>query len=158
MRPRAATRRLWRLARQAASFARVSSSPLCSPLRVSLVTCALLLGASALAQDAPPKRIPGGQSIEIRGEVVELGCYLRDGARGEGHRACAMACLKSGGQLAIVQDDTGQLFPFAGATPASDPSAAARQHVAAHVVVRGQLFERNGGRVVVVEELTRLNP
>lgn len=122
-----------------------------------LLASVLLVAAPVLAQDAPPKRIPGGQSIEIRGEVVELGCYLRDGARGEGHRACAMACLKNGGQLGIVQDDTGVLFPLAGPTPASDPNAAARQHVAAHVFVRGQLFERNGARVVVVEELTRLN-
>lgn len=127
--------------------------------RLRLLTGAVLLLAvsAAIAQDAP-KAIPGGQSVELRGEVVELGCYLRDGARGEGHRACAMACLKNGGQLGLVQDDTGALYPFAGPTPASDPSAAARQHVAAHVVVRGQLFERNGGRVLVVEELTRLGP
>lgn len=126
-------------------------------LRVLAITCALLAAGRATAQDAP-KHIPGGTSVEIRGEVVELGCYLRDGARGEGHRACAMACIKNGGQLALVQDETGTLYPFAGATPASDPNAAARQHVAAHVVVRGQVFERNGGRVLVVEELTRLGP
>jgi hypothetical protein len=125
--------------------------------RVLAIVVALLAGSVAAAQDAP-KRIPGGESVELRGEVVELGCYLRDGARGEGHRACAMACLKNGGQLALVQDETGTLYPFAGATPASDPNAAARQHVAAHVVVRGQVFERNGGRVLVVEELTRLGP
>ena len=118
---------------------------------------ALVVAGLALAQD-PPKHIPGGVSVEIRGEVVELGCYLRDGARGEGHRACAMASLKNGGQPAIVQDQTGTLYPLAGATPASDPSPAARQHVAAHVLVRGQLFERNGGRALVVEELTRLGP
>jgi len=118
---------------------------------------ALVVAGVALAQDSP-RRIPGGVSVEIRGEVVELGCYLRDGARGEGHRACAMACLKNGGQPAIVQDETGALFSLAGATPASDPSPAARQHIAAHVLVRGQLFERNGGRALVVEELTRLGP
>lgn len=124
----------------------------------ALVTAAILLVAPfADAQDAP-KRIPGGTSVEIRGEVVELGCYLRDGSRGEGHRTCALACLKNGGQLAIVQDETGTLYPLAGATPASDPSAAARQHVAARVFVRGQLFERNGGRALVVESLERLSP
>lgn len=122
-----------------------------------MTACTLLCAVAVAAQDAP-KRIPGGESVELRGEVVELGCYLRDGARGEGHRACAMACVKNGGQLALVQDETGNLYPFAGPTPASDPNAAARQHVAAHVFVRGQVFERNGGRVLVVEEMTRLNP
>jgi len=125
----------------------------------AVVAAGLLLVAAALAAaDEPPKHIPGGQVVEIRGEVVELGCYLRDGSRGEGHRACAQLCLKNGGQLAIVEDDTGTLYPLAGSTPASDPSAAARQHVAAHVAVRGQVFERSGSRVLVVEELTRLGP
>lgn len=127
-----------------------------SRARALAIACTLLCAVGATAQDAPPKHIPGGESVELRGEVVELGCYLRDGSRGEGHRACAMACVKNGGQLALVQDETGTLYPFAGATPASDPNAAARQHVAAHVVVRGQVFERNGGRVLVVEEMTRL--
>lgn len=123
-----------------------------------LLAAALLAVASLAAADEPPKHIPGGRDVEIRGEVVELGCYLRDGSRGEGHRACAQTCLKNGGQLGIVADDTGELYPLAGSTPASDPSAAARQHVAAHVAVRGELFERAGSRVLVVEELNRLGP
>ncbi len=125
----------------------------------SLSLLAVLLAAGlALSQGTKPIRLPGGRAIEVRGEVVETGCYLRDGARGEGHRACAVQCLKNGGQLSIVEDDTGELYPLAGATPASDPSAAAREHVAAHVLARGLLFERAGSRVLVVAELVRLGP
>jgi hypothetical protein len=127
--------------------------------RLASAGAALLLLVTALrvAADEPPKGIPGGQLVEIHGEVVELSCYLRDGSRGEGHRACAQVCLKNGGQLAIVEDDSGALYPLAGSTPASDPSASARQLVAAHVVVHGQVFERAGSRVLVVEEINRLN-
>ena len=128
-----------------------------SRVRAFAIACTLLWSWSAVAQDAP-KQIPGGELVELRGEVVELGCYLRDGSRGEGHRACAIACVNNGGHLALVQDETGALYPFAGATPASNPNAAARQYVAAHVVVRGQVFERNGGRVLVAEGITRLGP
>jgi hypothetical protein len=125
--------------------------------RLAQIALALLL-ATARRAAAEPKEIPGGRLIEVRGEVVETSCYLRDGSRGEGHRACALVCLKNGGQLGIVEDDTGTLFPLAGSTPASDPSAAAREHIAAHVVARGQVFERAGSRVLVVHELTRLSP
>lgn len=111
-----------------------------------------------LARAQEPRGLSGGLPVEIRGEVVETSCFLRDGSRGEGHRACALVCLKNGGQLGIVEDETGTLYPLAGATPASDGSAPAREHVAAHVVVRGQVFERAGSRVLVVEELARLSP
>jgi hypothetical protein len=126
--------------------------------RRGLVVAAALAATIALAGAQEPQPIPGGRAVEVRGEVVETSCYLRDGSRGEGHRACALVCLKNGGQLGIVEDGTGALYPLAGATPASDGSAPARQHVAAHVVVRGQVFERAGSRVLVVEELTRLGP
>jgi len=131
-------------------------------LPVLSLACALALaayaGGSALSQPDAPQLLPGARVVEIRGEVVETSCYLRDGSRGEGHRACALTCSKNGGQLAIVEDDTGTLYPLAGATPASDPSAAAREHIAAHVHVRGQLFDRAGLRVLVVDELSRLGP
>ncbi|HEY8517773.1 MAG TPA: hypothetical protein VIS07_19870 [Candidatus Binatia bacterium] len=125
---------------------------------VLAVAPALAWLAHATTQPSEPKQIPGGRLVEIRGEVVETSCYLREGVRGEGHRACALVCLKNGGQLGIVEDDTGDLYPLAGSTPMSDPSAAAREHVAAHVVARGQVFERAGSRVLVVHELTRLGP
>jgi hypothetical protein len=128
-----------------------------APLPLALVALAAL-GGPALPEPDAPRRLAGGRTVEVRGEVVETSCYLRDGSRGEGHRACALTCLKNGGQLGIVEDDTGALYPLAGATPASDPSAAAREHIAAHVRVVGQLFERAGSRVLVVEELSRLGP
>ncbi len=94
--------------------------------------------------------------IELRGEVVDLDCYLRDGSRGEGHRACALNCLRNGGTLAIVEDESGTLYPLAGATPASDPNAAVRDLIAQHVLVSGKLYERARSRVLVVLRAERI--
>jgi hypothetical protein len=113
--------------------------------------------AAGTREETPKLPISPSRSVEIRGEVVEASCYLREGKRGESHRACALRCLANGGQLAIVEDDTGTLYPLAGNTPASDPNAMARTHVANHVVVAGQLFERAGGRVLVIEQIQRLD-
>ncbi len=116
----------------------------------------MLLASVAAAQEEP-RVVRPGHEVEIRGEVVEVGCYLRDGSRGEGHKACALTCLKNGGQLGIVEDGTGVLYPLAGAQPATDPSAAVREQIAAHVGVRGRLYERAGSRVLVVEAVERLD-
>ncbi|MBU6283099.1 hypothetical protein KGQ64_12730 [bacterium] len=98
-----------------------------------------------------------GASVEIRGEVVDLDCYLRDGSRGAGHKSCATACVAHGGSLAILEDDSGRLFPLAGDKVASDPSKPVRELVARHVLVRGRLWERNRGRVLVVDQVEALD-
>lgn len=113
------------------------------------------LGSSARAED-PPRGVRPGRDVRIRGEVVEVGCYLRDGSRGEAHKPCALTCLKNGGQLGVVEDDTGVLFPLAGAAPATDPSAALREHIAEHVEVRGRVYERAGSRVLIAKDVQRL--
>ena len=46
-------------------------------------------GNDQVAQ-APP------QTATVRGEVIELECYLASGARGPGHAACARKCIEAG--------------------------------------------------------------
>lgn len=132
-------------------------------LLATVVLAATWLAANrdALAARRAPRKAAAarvtGASVEIRGEVVDLDCYLRDGSRGESHRACATACVAHGGSLAILEDDTGRLFPLAGDKVASDPNAPVRELVARHVLVGGRLWERNRGRVLVVDRVEPLD-
>lgn len=116
--------------------------------------------ASAAPRTAPRRekaaRVNGAR-VEIRGEVVDLDCYLRDGSRGAGHRSCATACVAHGGSLAILEDDSGRLFPLAGDKVASDPNAPVRGLVARHVLVRGRVWERNRGRILVIDQVEPLD-
>ena len=123
-------------------------------VRVGLL--ALLLGVTPLVADGQPRGVRPGRLADLQGEIVEVGCYLRDGHRGEAHKGCALACLQNGGQLGLLEDDTGVLYPLAGAHPASDPSAAARELIASRVTARGRVHERAGSRVLVIEEIEAL--
>jgi hypothetical protein len=62
-----------------------------------LVLSALLIGGSgiAVALDAWT-----GQ-----GEIVEIGCYKKQQAKGEGHAACAKKCLGGGAEMGLLQED-----------------------------------------------------
>ena len=120
------------------------------PLHIAVASLAVCATVGWSQED--PRGVRPGHAVEIRGEVVGIGCYLRDGSRGESHKACALTCLKNGGQLGIVEDGTGVLYPLAGAQPATDPSAGLREQIAAHVAVRGRLYERAGSRVLVLEQ------
>ena len=128
-----------------------------------------LLAAAVLCAATPAAAVPRGAdrtkaatrvtgaSVEIRGEVVDLDCYLRDGSRGAGHRGCATACVAHGGSLAILEDDGGRLYPLAGDKVASDPDKPVRELIARHVRVRGRLWERNRGRILVIDEVEALD-
>jgi hypothetical protein len=62
-----------------------------------LVLGVLLLGASGIAVAL--------DQWTGQGEVVELGCYKKQQAKGEGHAACAKKCLGGGGEMALLQAD-----------------------------------------------------
>ena len=49
------------------------------------------------------------KAVTIKGEVVDIACYLAQGARGPEHVACATACAKAGGALGILAPD-GKLY------------------------------------------------
>lgn len=121
-----------------------------------LVLCLVLASGATAAERQRPLPVSPSREVTLEGEVVDFECYLRDGSRGERHRSCALTCRKNGGSLAIVEDRTGDLYPVAGNTAASDPGAAVAEFIGTRVAVRGQLYERAGARILVVEHAERL--
>lgn len=98
-----------------------------------------------------------GKAREVIGEVVEIGCFLRRGARGQGHRACALSCSRRGAPLGIVEDKTDLLYLAALEAPATDTRTLLEDHLAARVRIQGRVHERAGTRVLLIEELERLS-
>jgi hypothetical protein len=127
------------------------------PLLCEALLLSLAFTSAATGTDRQrPLPVSPSHEVTLDGEVVDFECYLRDGSRGERHKNCALTCRKNGGSLAIVQDQTGDLYPVAGNTAASDPGAAIAEFIGTRVAVRGQLYERAGARILVVEHAERL--
>ncbi len=124
----------------------------------SAVTAAATPAAPSSGMDAAARVTEQGREREVIGEVVELGCYLREGARGLGHRPCALTCSRAGAPLGIVEDGTDELYPAALRGPASDVRTLLEDHLAARVRTSGRVYERAGGRLFVIEHLERLSP
>lgn len=70
----------------------------------------------------------------IVGELVDSKCYLAMGARGEGHRACAVKCAKMGIPVAIA-DAKGNTYTIA------LPAPALAQYQGLQARVTGKVFE-----------------
>ncbi|HXI02606.1 MAG TPA: hypothetical protein VNI57_05460 [Candidatus Saccharimonadales bacterium] len=41
----------------------------------------------------------------VKGEILDMACYLGHGAKGADHAGCALKCLKSGQPMGLLADD-----------------------------------------------------
>jgi len=110
-------------------------------------------GQQASAPSGAPA--PDGKAT-VTGEIVDATCYLKKGAAGLGpeHRDCALRCIKEGKPPFIRDEATGQLY--LAALPSSTPEEKEQwlAQVGKRVRVTGTVRERDGLRLIEVEELT----
>lgn len=87
----------------------------------------------------------------VTGEVVDLACYLGEGAMGPGHRECAEKCIRSGLPVGIKTAD--RLYVAMGSEhgPANETLAplAAKQ-----VIAEGVVSERDGVHLIAIKKVS----
>jgi hypothetical protein len=119
-------------------------------LKTSMAT--LALGASlalpALILGAEEK--PAAQTRTIKGEVVDLMCYLDHGAKGEKHKGCAKKCIGNGGPVGLLTADD-QLYLVIGDHQPMNKELADK--AAQTVTLKGKVVERNGMKMIENAEL-----
>jgi len=105
----------------------------------------------APAADPPHDRV-------LRGEVVETGCFVIGGRKGETHRQCALACAHAGESLGVLDDQTKMLFVVVQDLTTGPQPNPLLAYVAQKVEVRGTTIERGGINGVVVRQVKSLSP
>lgn len=104
-----------------------------------------VLFASALASSS--------DTASVTGEVVDSACWIKSGAHGLSHRACAQKCADAGIPLALVEEGSGNLVWLASEEDAQTPNAALRPHAGRRVTVTGTWAERGGAKILVVAKV-----
>jgi hypothetical protein len=143
---------------------------LCSMRRTRAILgfAALLAAALAVTAQAPPKREPAGaeakssahatpakgprRATTVRGEILDMSCYVARGLRGEVHRECGLKCVASGVCMGIIGADSmlymltldhaRAMAPSTFTTP--DPLDQCKQWVGLTVEVSGGAHQRDG--------------
>jgi hypothetical protein len=114
-------------------------------LTVSMV--ALALGASlalprlSLGADAKDS----GQIETIKGEVVDLMCYLDHGAKGDKHKGCATKCIEGGGPVGLLTADN-KLYLVVGDHAPMNKELAAK--AAETITLKGKVVEKHGVKMI----------
>jgi hypothetical protein len=106
----------------------------------------ILLGAGVCL---PRARAADPQTV--KGEVVDLMCYLDHGAKGEKHAGCAKKCIEAGGPVGLLTADD-QLYLLIGDhKPINEQAAAVAGKT---VTVKGKVVERNGVKMIADAQIT----
>ena len=113
-----------------------------------------IAAVAAVSASPSPK---GGVTTGIKtivGEVVDPGCYIVNGAKGDTHRECTIACAKAGQVLGILEAKTNKLYLIATETPGEDPNKAVLAYAGKKVTVTGKFYSRGGVTAVKIASIT----
>lgn len=113
---------------------------------LSLAVALALVGVTSSAARAQGME-KKGKDVSLTGaQVIDLHCYTANGAKGEGHKECAIACAKAGVPLGLLSQD-GRIYVPVASTPMNDQAKLNEKllpYAEELVNVKGTVFERNG--------------
>ncbi|MBI3587258.1 MAG: hypothetical protein HY088_09035 [Ignavibacteriales bacterium] len=112
-------------------------------LFLALAIVGLTLAGSLGAQEKAMKE------ATIKGEIIDTKCYLTGmmGGRGEEHKDCAIACIKGGLPVGILEEKTGKVYVVVPAKGQKGANEALVQYAAETLTLKGMFIEKGGTKV-----------
>ena len=99
----------------------------------------------------------GGKEVAVRGELVDMACYMAHEGKGKKHADCAKMCMLNGAPLGILTHD-GAVYLLVedhSSVKSKKPYAKARELVAETVTIHGDAYQRGGTQAIVVESIAQ---
>lgn len=113
----------------------------------------LVFGMVAMVLTAVPCMAqPKGSTVTIKGEAVDLWCYMEGGDRGPAKKECATACAKAGNPIGIL-DAKGNLFVAAGLEDHQPARDLLLQKMSEQVTATGTLVTKGGIKMLFIKSV-----
>jgi hypothetical protein len=112
---------------------------------LALSVVLFLSGIRAFAQ-------PKGDPVTLKGEVIDLWCYLEGGDHGADHKQCAVECAKAGNPIGLLTDK-GDIYIMMGIKDHQPGREVLIDKMAETVTVEGTLVKKGGVQVVYVSSV-----
>lgn len=112
-------------------------------LFLALAVVGLTIVGSLAAQEKAMKE------ATVKGEIIDSKCYLTGmmGGKGEEHKDCAIACIKGGLPVAILEEKTGKVYVVVPAKGQKGANETLVQYAAETVTLKGMFVEKGGTKV-----------
>src|SRR5262249_3617792 len=95
---------------------------------------------------------PKGDKVTVKGEVVDLWCYLEGGDHGAEHKDCAVSCAKAGNPIGLATEK-GDVYVMMGMKDHQPAKEVLLSKMAETVTVEGTLVKKGGTQVIYVSSV-----
>ena len=95
---------------------------------------------------------PEGDAVTVKGEIVDLWCYLEGGDHGADHKECAVSCAKAGNPIGLVTEK-GDIYVMMGIKDHQPGKDVLISKMAETVTVEGTLVKKGGTQVIYVSSV-----
>jgi len=111
------------------------------------VAVGLIVAWSVQAEDQKTEA-----QVTVKGEVLDMACYLDHGAHGEKHAQCAATCIESGLPVGIKGED-GKTYLLIGEHKPLNKTLA--EYAGKTITVKGKLATRDGINLISNAEIQK---
>lgn len=118
----------------------------------------LLLGAPAMAHeghDHGAVKAASGKTTTVKGELLDLACYMAGEEKGAKHAECAGMCVAGGSPLGVLAAD-GKVYLLVNDHHDEKPYAAAKTLAGMKATVTGRLVTRGGLPAIIVASAEKM--
>ena len=122
-------------------------------MKRALVFCVVFVLALAFSVTAQDKKKEAEKEVTLKGEVVDVACYVAKGAKGEGHKGCAEACAEAGGALGILTSDGKLYVSLLPDDHKAGPNAILMDHIAHNVEATGYVRSKGGVNGIMIKSV-----
>lgn len=122
-------------------------------MKKSLLLLPVALLAFSVAATAQNKEKMEAKEVTVKGEVVDVACYLAKGAKGEKHIGCGTACAKAGGSLGLLTADGNLYVSLLPDDHSKDPNAALIDHIGHTVDAKGYVRSKGGVNGIMIKSV-----
>ena len=92
-----------------------------------------------------------GETVTLKGELLDMACYMAHEGKGEKHKKCAKSCVLGGAPIGLLSAD-GAVYLLVGDHANEKPYKAAQQLAGEQAKITGTVQKRGGVQAIVVSK------
>jgi hypothetical protein len=122
------------------------TNPVFNKRKLASLLLIAFVSVAAHAQQSP------SSTTTITGELLDMACYMKSGAHGDGHKDCATMCIKGGSPMGILTSDN-KVYLLVENHDKAAAYAEAKKHPGEQVTVTGTISEKNGVNAIIADDV-----